>query len=167
MDHEAKNQGGRPTKYRPAHNKLVYSMCLLGATDKEIADAFDIAVSTLYEWKNTYPKFAEAMRNGKMPADAEAAEGLHKRAKGYSYKEVSYEQIDNTDKQRKKVTVKVVPPDPGAAINWLKNRRPDQWRTPDNIDIDDKRDTGNKLDLSHLTFEQLKELKYGNRNNSA
>jgi hypothetical protein len=26
-----------------------------------------------------------------------------------------------------------VPPDPAAAINWLKNRKPDEWR--DRIDV--------------------------------
>jgi hypothetical protein len=31
---------GRPTKYKEEYNEQAYKLCLLGATDKELADFF-------------------------------------------------------------------------------------------------------------------------------
>jgi transposase-like protein len=141
--------GGRPTKYRTAFNKLAYSLALLGATDEIIAEALDITPSTLYEWKNKYTRFSEALRRGKIQADAEVASALHKRATGFSYDEVTFERIElgedftptekspvKTNAYKKKVVTKYVPPDTGAATLWLKNRQKELWRDRHELGID-------------------------------
>ena len=138
---------GAPTKYKPAYNKQAYKLCLLGATDKELADFFEVNEDTIHEWKKVHPQFSESVRKGKTFADADVAASLHKRATGYTYKEVVFEKMDAkenlqicadglimTEQYKKKITVKELPPDAGAAMNWLKNRQKDKWR--DKIDVD-------------------------------
>lgn len=118
--------GGRPTKYETRYNTQVYKLALLGATDKEMADFFEVAESTFYLWKTEYPKFSEAIKKGKRVANTKVAESLFKRANGYSHPDVDIKVIEN-----KIVTTKLIkryPPDTTAAIFWLKNREPELWR---------------------------------------
>jgi hypothetical protein len=117
---------GRPTKYDPAYCTQVEKLCKLGATDKEIADFFDIAESTVNEWKLTYTEFSESIKTGKMLADAEVADKLFKRATGYSHEDVDIKMYDGDI-----ITtplIKHYPPDTAAAIFWLKNRQKKKWR---------------------------------------
>jgi hypothetical protein len=120
------NKGGRPTKYKPEYAEQAFKLCLLGSTDEEMADFFNISVATLYNWKNDYPEFLEAIKNGKIKADADIANSLYNRAKGYKQQTVKVFQY-----QGDPVIVPVVehiPPDTGAAMAWLKNRQPKRWR---------------------------------------
>ncbi len=133
------NIGGRPTDYKPEFNDQVYKLCLLGATDKEIADFFEIAESTLNLWKKEKSGFSESIRAGKINADAEVAKSLYKRATGYQYDEITYEKVGEgqtltevaetglesvkSDLYKKKVVTKEVAPDVAAQNIWLKNRR--------------------------------------------
>jgi dGTP triphosphohydrolase len=121
------NPVGRPTKYRPDYHPVwAAKLAKLGATDEEIAGALDIAVATLYAWRNVHPEFLEALKGGKIMADAEVASKLFHRATGYEHPDVDIKVVDGqiviTD------LVKHYPPDTTAAIFWLKNRRPDLWR---------------------------------------
>ncbi len=132
-DKDKKHPGGRPTKYKPEYAELAFKYCLLGATDEEMANFFEISVATLYNWKNDYPEFLEALKNGKEKADAEVAKSLYNRAKGYEQKTVKVFQY-----QGDPVIVPVVehiPPDTGAAMAWLKNRQPSKWRDKQDIDM--------------------------------
>lgn len=118
---------GRPTKYRPDYHPVwAEKLAKLGATDEDIADALEICVATLYNWRNEYPAFLDALKGGKIMADAEVASKLFHRATGYEHPDVDIKviegQIVTTD------LVKHYPPDTTAAIFWLKNRRPDLWR---------------------------------------
>jgi len=141
---------GRPTKYRKAFNKLAFQLALLGATDMQAAEAMDISVSTLYEWKEKHRQFSEALRRGKIEADGRVAAALYKRATGFKYNEVTFEKIDGKvvlditttgdmiteDAYKKKVVTKYVAPDTGAAMSWLKNRQKDLWRDKQVIEFE-------------------------------
>ena len=134
MAEEKKHPGGRPTKYKgQEHDELVYKLCLLGATDKEMADILGVSESTLNLWKDTYSKFSESLTRGKVVADAEIAKSLYHRAKGYEHTETitaTYQgQITDTMD-----VIKHYPPDTPAATLWLKNRQPDKWR--DKVEVD-------------------------------
>lgn len=94
-----------------------------GLTDEQIAHNCGITTGTLYEWKKKYPEIAEALKKGKAWADTQVENALYKRAVGYEFEEVTYED----GKPVKRVT-KHVSPDVTAQIFWLKNRRPDLWR---------------------------------------
>lgn len=130
-----KTKRGRPTDYREEHNELVRKLCLLGATDKEIAECLNVAESTLNLWKNKYPAFSEALKDGRERADARVGERLYQRAMGYSHPE---EKIFNHNGKEMRIeTTKHYPPDTVACIFWLKNRQKDRWR-----DVKDHKHSG-------------------------
>ena len=115
---------GRPTKYKPEYCEQVYKLCLLNATDAQIADVFDTSEQTINTWKKKYPEFLESLKDGKIRADAEVGKSLFQRACGYSHPDVhisNYQgDITVTD------ITKHYPPDTAAAFIWLKNRA--GWR---------------------------------------
>jgi len=121
-----KNKGGRPSKYNPEYEDKVYKLCLLGATDSQIADFFGIAESNLNIWKKKYPKFQESIKKGKIDADSKVANSLFHRALGYEHSDVDIKVIKDTIVQTK--LIKHYPPDPTSAIFWLKNRQSKIWR---------------------------------------
>lgn len=119
-------RAGRPTLFKPEYAEQAEKLCKLGATDGELADFFGVAESTINLWKLEHPKFSESIKSGKVKADSDVVESLYKRAMGYEHPEVHVSNYQG------EVTLtpltKRYPPDPTAAIFWLKNRRPEQWR---------------------------------------
>ena len=114
-----------------------------GLTDEELAKRIGINVSTLYDWKNKFPEFSEALKINKEIADYEVENALRKRALGYSYEDVAEKYEGGYCVERKR-TVKHVPADTTAQIFWLKNRQPDKWRSnpqPGNDELFDKLDS--------------------------
>ena len=133
-----KRKVGRKTLYKPEYCEQVYKFCLLGATDEEIADFFNVTETTINRWKNLYPEFCVSIKKGKIIADAEVAASLFKRATGYEYKEVkSVPAVEGGDRKMvvKEVTIKHIPPDPTSMFYWLKNRRPKEWRDKREVDV--------------------------------
>lgn len=94
-----------------------------GLTDEQIAGNMGISYSTFREWLKKFPALSAALKLGKAPVDLQVENALLKRALGYTYDEITYED----GKPTKRVT-KQVSPDTTAQIFWLKNRRPDRWR---------------------------------------
>lgn len=120
------NPVGRPTLYKPEYCEQASKLCKLGATDKELAEFFDIAESTLNDWKLTYPEFSESIKYGKQLADATVAESLYKRATGYEHEDTDIRVVEGKIAQTP--IIKKYPPDTAAAIFWLKNRQKKKWR---------------------------------------
>lgn len=98
-----------------------------GLTDEQIAGNIGINTSTLYDWKNKFPKISEALKSGKEVVDIQVENALLKRALGYEFQET---RVEKSDKDGTKIiqTLKHIPADTTAQIFWLKNRRPDKWR---------------------------------------
>lgn len=118
--------GGRPTLYQDSMCEQAEKLCLLGATDIQIADFFGVTEQTINNWKHEHPEFFESLKRGKLDADAKVAESLYNRALGYSHAE---DDIKVCDKDIVITpTVKHYPPDTTAAIFWLKNRQSKKWR---------------------------------------
>ena len=121
---------GRPTKYKGEYAEQAFKFALLGATDVQLAEFFDVHVDTIYEWKNVHPDFSEAVRAGKMKADAEVAHSLYHRAKGAEWTE---EQAVKRKVSLHEEVVEIVevrraaPPDTNAASLWLRNRQSGLW----------------------------------------
>lgn len=136
---------GRPSSYDKKYVQIAKKMCELGATDADIIEAIGVARSTFYKWRNEHPEFSDALKVGKSPADERVEMSLYKKAVGYTQENVKIFQF-----QGQEVIVpytEVVAPDTTAAIFWLKNRRPEQWRAnPDGGDNDDKPITINIVD---------------------
>ena len=122
---------GRPTSYKNEYAEQARKLCLLGFTDSQLAEVFDIAESTLNLWKKKYPEFSESLWRGKQIADAEVASGLYQRACGFQHKDTHISL--HKGKVIKTPIIKHYPPDTGAAILWLKNRQPDKWRDQMNL----------------------------------
>lgn len=119
-------QAGAPTKYRPEFAAQAAKLCEFGATDYELAQFFGVRTGTIYEWRNRFPKFAEAVTIGKDAADTRVERSLFQRAVGYTFEtEKVFHAMGQITRAE---VVEHVPPDPGAALNWLKNRKPEVWR---------------------------------------
>jgi len=97
---------GQPTSYKEEYNEQVVKLCLLGSTDEEIADFFNVCVATINNWKISHPQFLESIKEGKQKADSDVAQSLYNKAIGG---------------------------DTIAAQFWLKNRKPDKWRDKQEI----------------------------------
>ena len=60
---------GRPTDYKPEYIDQAFRLCLLGATDKEMANFWGVEESTINNWKLAHPEFLESIKAGKIDAD--------------------------------------------------------------------------------------------------
>lgn len=141
----------RPSKYKPEYAEQARKLCLLGATDKELAGFFEVNEDTIYEWKKVHPKFSESIKKGKIQADADVADRLYQRAMGYEHPEVHLSSYEGEVTQTP--ITKVYAPDPTAAIFWLKNRQRAKWR--DKIDQEVSGPDGGPIDQT-ITVKLVK-----------
>lgn len=103
-----------------------------GYTDKMIAERLGIAEKTLYEYKNKYKQFGEALKKGKEKVDYAVENALLKEA-----------LIGNVT----------------AQIFWLKNRRRDKWKNRWDIDQTIDGNMNHNIEgIKELTTEELKKL---------
>lgn len=117
---------GRPTDYKEEYDGQARKLCLLGATDAEMADFFGVVESTINLWKLEHPTFSESIKEGKRLADSNVADRLYQRAMGFEH---DSEEIKVIGAEVQRVPIrKIYPPDTVAAIFWLKNRQKDKWR---------------------------------------
>lgn len=148
------NKGGRKGKYQewltPEGLLKIEGWARDGLTDEQIARNIGITPKTLYEWKNRFRELSEALKKGKEVVDRQVENALLKRALGYKYDEITYEN----GKETKRVT-KEVQPDTTAQIFWLKNRRPDKWR--DRKELDANVNHSNNP-FQELSVDELKKL---------
>lgn len=57
-----KKKRGRKSEYRIEFSDQALKLCLLGATDKELAEFFSVSEQTLNKWKKDYPEFLESLK---------------------------------------------------------------------------------------------------------
>jgi hypothetical protein len=115
---------GRPTKYKPEYVAQAAKLCALGATDAQLADFFEVSVSTIALWKVQHKEFSDAIKVPKAEADERVEQSLYRRAMGYEHDEVDIRVVGGEIVQTP--IRKFYPPDTAAAIFWLKNRA--GWR---------------------------------------
>jgi hypothetical protein len=141
---------GRPSLYREEFAEQARKLCLLGATDKELADFWGVSVQTYYDWQKAHPEFLESIMRGKIVADAEVASKLFERACGYVHGAVKFYRGE--DGGVIKVPCEVhYPPDTQAASLWLRNRRKQHWRDRHEVEVEDHRESL----LDGMTEDQL------------
>ena len=128
--------GGRPTDYKPEFAEQAEKLTLLGATDIQLADFFEVSESTIHLWKHVHPEFSESIKLGKAEADKNVERSLYRKATGYAFES---EKIFCQEGQIVRASTReFVPPSDTAMIFWLKNRKPAEWRdkqpgdSPDN-----------------------------------
>lgn len=116
---------GRPTLFHPEMCEQAHNYCLLGATNDELAEFFDVSPRTIDNWIADHADFGKAVKSGRVLADAKVARGLYARAVGYERK-VEREVI--LGGELKPVTSTVhYPPNVQACMFWLRNRRRRTW----------------------------------------
>jgi hypothetical protein len=81
---------------------------------------------TVDNWIARHPDFAEAVRTGRVAADARVARCLYDRAVGWQH--TVERTVMHCGKARTLTDVVRYPPDVQACIFWLRNRRPEMWR---------------------------------------
>lgn len=117
-----------------------------GLTEEQIALKAHIASSTLREWKNKYSAISAALKRGKEVVDIEIENILKKKALGFTQiiaKPVKLKTVyyNNGKREKEEEIIQMVeeeiyiPPSEVAQIFWLKNRKPEQWREKQSIEI--------------------------------
>lgn len=99
-----------------------------GLSDEQIAKNLNISLSTYYEYKNKFPEFSEALRDGKEISDYEVENALYKKATGHQIKETVITKNAEGKTVSIKEIIKEISPDINAIMFWLRNRQPDTWR---------------------------------------
>jgi hypothetical protein len=123
----------RPTAYKAEYAEQARKLCELGATDKDLAEFFKVKYRTIQNWKIDHEGFLHSLKLGKEIPDQSVERSLYQRAIGYSHPDSDIKVIDG------KVVVteitKHYPPDTTAAIFWLKNRKPKDWRDKQEVEL--------------------------------
>ena len=125
-------------------------------TDADIAKNIGITPQQLITWKKKYPKFRDALKEGREVVDTKVENALLKAALGYETTEYII------DGGKKKAVKKQVPPNVTAMIFWLKNRKYNEWRDKREYTVDGDIKTNNPY--VGLTTEQLRKLAEGDDN---
>lgn len=123
---------GAPTKYQDAFDSLAYRFRLLGLSMEEMAEEFEVNRSTINDWRKKYPSFDSAIKRGGVAADAEIAEALNIKARGYE------------------LEGRKIPGETAAMIFILKNRQSKYWK--------DRRDYGIGDDDGETLADAIKSL---------
>ena len=146
---------GRPTDYKPEYAAQAKHLCELGATDQEIADFFEVNVSTIYRWKHTQGEFCEALIDGKDFADDRVERSLYQRAVGYEQEEVKIFMPSGAENPVYAPFRAKIPSDVGAAKLWLTNRRGGKWREKTESTVETAVTVLADTDLARLIVFQL------------
>lgn len=144
--------GGRPSAYKQEYAKIAKSLCLLGATDKQMADAFGVSETTINNWKHQHEEFSCALKEGKLFADANVAQALYNRALGYEHEADDIKVVEGSIVITP--TIKRYPPDATSAIFWLKNRQPEIWRDKPESN-EDESDAGKPFNITFNVREPI------------
>lgn len=128
-----------------------------GMTDEENAGVLGISRRAFGIYKNKHIEFREAIKRGKKPVDYEVKKALLKRALGMTIKEkitIMIPDKNNPDKPRRKeirIIEREIPPDTKAALQWLFNRKAEDWRDKQNVNIT----SSTTPDFSNITSSDL------------
>jgi hypothetical protein len=120
---------GRPATYKPEFAAQAKKLCVFGATDADLADFFGVAWRTISKWAVQHPEFGHALKEGKEARDSRIERRLAEKAMGYTVDAIKI--IPPSAANAKTIVVEYqehIPPDTTAAIFWLKNRKPKEWR---------------------------------------
>ncbi|EOC1299342.1 helix-turn-helix domain-containing protein [Cronobacter dublinensis] len=148
----AEGNSGKPSQYKPEYAAQAEKLCLLGATDDEMADFFGVHRSTIYRWKLEHEEFCNSIKTAKDVADARVERSLYQKATGYNFKEQQAFKIkvDQYEEEIEVVEVeKHAPADTTAAIFWLKNRQKEKWR--DKHELEQSGDVGLTINIKRFT----------------
>lgn len=126
MSEESTPKLGRPSKFNGQILEKMLQLAELGKTHQQIADIIGVHVRTIENWMGKHPDIMWALKEAKQIADDLVEASLFSRAVGYSHPEEKIFQYEGSIVRAN--TTKHHPPDVTAALAWLHNRKPDEWR---------------------------------------
>jgi hypothetical protein len=138
---------GALSEYKPEYAAEALSLCLLGATDKELAGIFGCGTNTINRWAREHDDFGMAIALGGARADAKVAHSMYQRATGYSYIEILPIKVKTGQYTETVEMVEVerhVPADVTAGKFWLINRQKDHWADASKIEHSGEINSGEK-----------------------
>jgi hypothetical protein len=140
------NKQNKSTKTEITLHSAIQRLSELGLGEKEIAFALGISRLKMEEFKGQ-KQIANALRRGIEKHARKVEEALYRRAVGFEYEELvtaekplsgtkgssAKGETEKTAKSSARSTLKTVIPDVTACVFWLKNRLPDKWKDPKDI----------------------------------
>jgi transposase-like protein len=111
-------------------------MCQRGATMAELAQAFNIANSTLYEWCNQHRELHEAVQVNADAFNTRVERALAERAIGFFVTLREEIRDEKTGKVLAPAQRQYYPPDTTACIFFLKNRLREKWKDVHKVEND-------------------------------
>lgn len=136
-----KNIGGRKKKYNPeTFPLLAKGFARDGFIDREIAYNLGIAVGTLYDYKNKYPEFSNALKEGKSPINIKIEDAIINRALGLNPDAEETVTVYNVGEdgnpivRELRTTKKKILPDSILLMFLAKNRMPEKYREKSHIE---------------------------------
>ena len=129
-------------RYRPDFADQARKLAMLGLKDTEIAEVFNVKLSTLIDWTVVYPEFSAMLQSGRVTADAEVVEALHHAARGYSHPAtkmwLTKVNVDGIEEPRviEHSYMEYYPPNVEACKTWLYNRQSDKWKNSSHQTLD-------------------------------
>lgn len=143
-----------PNKYEPAgrppvnidYDKLT-EYTSQPISNKDIASALDISVTTFYKYMREDANFKQAYENGMDNRKYELEKALYKRATGFEAQEVVTEKDEEGNTIKTKITDKSYVPDTTAAIFALKNVYSEKYK--------DRIETVTDININFNQIQQL------------
>lgn len=139
----------------------------LGARNQELADAFEVGVSTIEQWLRERPEFAQAVRRGRVQSGLRVSQALYSKAIGHEY--IDTVVVNNVVKEYHEngkiarqyndpITLEIpkkLPPDAYAAHKYLSIVFRDIWADSQKVDV-------NHQHSGNVNFTQVTELSMDN-----
>lgn len=141
------------------HLLLIAGWTRDGYTYKDIAKKIGISSSAFNRWRNRYPQFNQAMKEGREIVDYKVENALLKSALGYETKETKVTILMRYGKvveETKETTTREVVPNVTAIQTWLYNRLPDKWnRRNGNLAEDLGEDNSIHIEVTRAKRDEL------------
>lgn len=149
---------GQPGKYIRLDLKKIYRLCILGMTNRELAEHYDVQYETWMAWlrpesKAYKPELQTCITAGREDIVAKVADRLMQRAMGYKHKAVKMFYNAEEDKVVKQNYTQRYPPSESAAMFILKNKRPKDWKEKQTIEGPNGENVGGTTIVNVLTSD--------------
>lgn len=150
-----RNKPGPKGYFEPSMIGEVYKLARFGMTNQEIADFYEISISSIENYQRSIPEFKKALQKGRLYDSLKAVASLHKQVLGYEVQEREEREVVTKSGIQTLITTKTkyIQPNITATIYLLKTRHGDKWM--DVFKAEFTKNINHHLDLSTLSNEDL------------
>ncbi|MGA2232313.1 MAG: hypothetical protein ABSH22_15555 [Tepidisphaeraceae bacterium] len=120
----------RKRPYDPNSDPLQAKWCARPElSDRAVARRLGIPWREFSRWLSEHPEFNRALDEGRDTVDVRVVEALYQRAIGGKFQTTEIVKDEQKKTLRIKQVIREYPPDVAAIIFFLRNRRPESWRS--------------------------------------